>query len=265
MDSVASGLGTEIDDGVPHAGRLGVENRVGACDADRHGVDEDVAVVARMEADRAPNSRHAERVAVMADPRHHSRNQPLGLGMVRGAEAQQVEAGDGARAHCEPVPQDAADACRRPLIGLDVGGVVVALHLEHAGVAIADVDDARILARPLDDPWRRGRQAPQMLSRRFVRALLVPHRRDDAQLRKAWGAADEGDECGVFVGLQAVRDGQRFVDGRFLYSHSPPRCAPLTAKGRDGQARHQSHTMERNAAAGRYQGAIKVAMRKKSG
>jgi hypothetical protein len=56
--------------------------------------------------------------------------------------------GDRARAHGEDVAQDAADAGRRALIGLDEGRVVVALHLEDGGVAVADVDDAGVLARP---------------------------------------------------------------------------------------------------------------------
>ena len=78
------------------------------------------------------------------------------LGMGGLAEAQRVHRRDGARAHGEDVAQDAADAGRRTLVGLDEGGVVVALHLEDDGVAVADVDDAGILARALDDasgPW----------------------------------------------------------------------------------------------------------------
>jgi hypothetical protein len=62
----------------------------------------------------------------------------------------------GPRAHGEDVAQDAADAGRRALIGLDVARVVVALHLEDGGLAVADVDDAGVLARAADDasgPW----------------------------------------------------------------------------------------------------------------
>ena len=70
------------------------------------------------------------------------------------AEAQRIEVGDRPRAHGEDVAQDAADAGRRALVGLDVGGVVVALHLEDGGLAVADVDDAGILARALDHPRR---------------------------------------------------------------------------------------------------------------
>ena len=52
------------------------------------------------------------------------------LGVVGIAEAQGVEVGDRPRAHGEDVAHDAADAGRRALVGLDVGRVVVALHLE---------------------------------------------------------------------------------------------------------------------------------------
>ena len=78
------------------------------------------------------------------------------------AERQRVEAGDRPRAHGEDVAQNAADAGRRALIGLDIARVVVALHLEDAGEPVADVDDAGVLARSLDDPRRLGRQLFQM-------------------------------------------------------------------------------------------------------
>ena len=81
--------------------------------------------------------------------------------MLGGAEAQRVEVGDGARAHREHVAHDAADAGRRALERLDVGRVVVALHLEDGGVAIAEIDDAGVLAGPLNDARAGGRQRLQ--------------------------------------------------------------------------------------------------------
>ena len=72
--------------------------------------------------------------------------------MIGPAEAQRVQVGDRPRAHGEDVAQDAADAGRRALIGLDVGRVVVALHLEDRRVAVADVDHAGILARARRSP-----------------------------------------------------------------------------------------------------------------
>ena len=196
--------------------RLRGEDRVAPSDADRHRIDEDVAVIALMEADRAADRRHAERIAVAADPRRHSGDEAPGLGVIGRAEAEEIETGDGARAHGEDVAQDAADSGRRALIGLDERGMVVALHLEHADIAIADVDDARVLARPEDDLRALGRQLAQVQAGRFVRAMLVPHRRDDAELGEARRTADELDEARVFVRLQAMLDGERFVDLGFL-------------------------------------------------
>ena len=83
------------------------------------------------------------------------------LGVVGIAEAQRVEVGDGARAHGEDVAHDAADAGRGALVGLDVGGVVVALHLEDDGIAVADVDHAGVLAGALDHLRALGRQRLQ--------------------------------------------------------------------------------------------------------
>ncbi len=42
--------------------------------------------------------------------------------------------------------------------------------------------------------------------------MLVPHRRDDAEFGEGRGPADQRDEARVFVGLQAMRDGERLVD-----------------------------------------------------
>ena len=232
VDAVAAGLGAEIDDRVPDPGRLGVENRVGARDADRHRVDQDVAVVALVEADRAADRRHAERIAVAADARHHAGDEMAGLGMVGRAEAQEVEARHRPRAHGEDVAQDAADPGRRALIGLDERGVVVALHLEDDRVAVADVDDAGVLARALDHPRGLGRQFPQMEARRLVGTMLVPHRRDDAELGVARRAPDQGDEPLIFLGFQPMADRQRLVDLRFFVAQ----IARPAARGRIGGA-----------------------------
>ncbi len=93
-DAVASGLRAEIDDGLADAGGLRIEDAVGAGEPDRHGVDQDVAVVARIERDAAADRRHAEAVAVAADARHDAADEMARLRMVGRAEAQHVEARD---------------------------------------------------------------------------------------------------------------------------------------------------------------------------
>ena len=216
MDAIAAGLGAEIDDGTAHARRLGVENRIGARDAHRHGVDEDIAVIARVEIHGAADGRHPEGIAIAADARHHAGHQMAGARMIGRAEAQQIEAGDGARAHGEDIAQNAADPGGRALIGLDIGGVVVALHLEDAGQPVANVDDASVLARPLNDPGRLGGQFAQVQARALVGAMLVPHGREDAQLRDGRLAADQGQDALIFIRLEAMFGDQRRGDLGFV-------------------------------------------------
>lgn len=159
VDAVAPGLGAEIDDRHVHAGGGRVEDLIGIGEADGHRVDEDVAVIAGVEAHLTADGRHAERIAVAADASYDAGDEMSGLGMFGRAKTQRIEAGDRPRTHGEDVAQDAADAGGRALVGLDVAWVVVALHLEDHRLAVADVDHAGVLAGPLDHPGRLGRQA----------------------------------------------------------------------------------------------------------
>ena len=174
-----------------------------------------------MKPGRAADRRHAERIAVAADPRDDPGHKTPRLGVFGRAEAQKVKRGDGPCAHGEHVAQNAADPGRRALIGLDERGMVVALHLEDADVAVANVDHARVLARPIDDMGALGRQLAQVKARRLVRAMLVPHRRDDAEFGEGRGPADQRDEPRIFVRFQPMRDGERFVDLRFGFGQRP--------------------------------------------
>ncbi len=105
------------------------------------------------------------------------------------AEAQRVEVGDGARAHGKDVAHDAADAGRRALVWLDVGGVVVAFHLENDGLPVADIRDAGVLAGALDDLRALRGQLLQPDAGGFVGAMLGPHHRDNAKLSQVRRAA----------------------------------------------------------------------------
>jgi hypothetical protein len=96
----------------------------------------------------------------------------------------------------------------------------MAFHLEHDGEPIADVDDAGVLARALDDPRRLGRQRAQMNFRGFVRAVLVPHRRKNTELGEAWLSPHQLDDARVFVRLQTVFGNQFRRNGGFAGSHA---------------------------------------------
>ncbi len=208
VDAIAARLGAEIDDRHVHAGGGRIEDLVGVGEADGHRVDEDVAVIAGVEAHLAADRRHAEGIAVAADAGDDAGDEMPRPGMLGRAEAQRIEAGDRPRAHGEDVAQNAADAGGRALVGLDVARVVVALHLEDHGLAVADVDHAGILAGALDHPGRLGRQAAQMDARGFVRAVLVPHRREDAELGEGRLPPDQLQDALIFVGLEPVGGNQ---------------------------------------------------------
>src|SRR5439155_24353101 len=79
VDTVAAGLGAEIDDRHADAGSRGVENLVAAREADRHRIDEAVAVIAGVKTNAAAHGRHAERIAVAADAGDHTGDEMPGL------------------------------------------------------------------------------------------------------------------------------------------------------------------------------------------
>ena len=233
-DAVAPGLGAEIDHRHADPAGGGVEDRVGAREAGGEGVDQAVAVVAGMEAQLAADRRHPEGVAVAADAGDDAAHQPAGLRVVGRAERQRVHRRDRPRAHGEDVAQDAADAGGGALVGLDVGGVVVALHLEDQRHPfpiwpVADVDDARVLARAADHLRAGGGQGAQPLLRGLVGAVLVPHRREDAELGQRGGAADQLENARVLLGLQPVRRDELGRDLGVLH-RALRRLAPVLVK-----------------------------------
>ena len=204
MNAITTRLGAEIDDGTANACRLGVENLIRFGETDRHGIDENIAVITRVKIHRAADRRHAKRISIAANARNNAGHKMARLSMFGRTEAQQVEAGDGARTHGEDIAQNATDTCRRALIGLDERWMIMAFHLEDAGLSIANIDDAGIFTRTLNDPWRFRRQFAQMQARGFIRAMLVPHSRENTELGKSGRAADQLENAIVFIGLEAV-------------------------------------------------------------
>ncbi len=212
MNAVATRLRAEIDDRIPDAGGGRIEDRIDAREPDRHGVDENVAVIARIEFRRAAHGRHAETIAVTADAGDDAGDEMACFWMGRLTESQEIETGDRARAHGENIAQNAADACRCALEGFDERRVIVAFHLENARVAVANIDDASILSRTANHPGGFCRELPQMDAGRFVGTVLVPHGRENPELREAWRSADQPENALVFLWLETMGDGKRGVD-----------------------------------------------------
>ena len=204
MDAVTSGLGADIDDRLARLGAARIEDIVRVREADGHRIDQDIAIIAGVEIGLAAHCGHADAIAVAADTGHHAGDQVRGLGMVRRPKAQRIHQRHRTRAHGEDIAQDAADTGRRALIGLDEGGVVVALHLEDTGLAVADIDHTGILARPLDHLGAGGRQLAQMRARGLVGAVLGPHDRENPQFHKVRRPAQTVQDDGVFGVIDAV-------------------------------------------------------------
>ncbi len=204
VDAVAARLRADVDDGQPHALRGRVEDLVGAREPGAKGVDQDVVVVALVEVGLPAHRRHADAIAVAADAGDDARHEVARLGVVGRAEAQRVQIGDGARAHGEHVAHDAADAGCRALVGLDVARVVVALHLEHDAVTVAQIDDAGVLAGALDDARPGGRQRLQPDARGLIGAVLAPHDGEDAELGQARLAPEDLQQAPVLLGGETV-------------------------------------------------------------
>ena len=176
-DAVAAGRRAVEEDDVPGAARLRLEHALGGEEPDAHRVHEAVVRVGGVEDRLAADRRHADAVPVVADSGHGSLEHPAGL-----AEAEPVEERDRPRAHRDDVAQDPADPGRGALERLDRGRMVVALDLERDRLAVAEIDDARVLARALEHARRVGREALQEQRRVLVAAVLGPEQREDREL-----------------------------------------------------------------------------------
>ena len=162
---------------------------------------------------------------------------------VERAEAQRVQQRDRAGAHREDVADDAADAGGRALVRLDEGRMIVRLDLEDRGEAVADVDRAGVLARPLQDARPAGRQLLQVDARALVAAVLRPHHREDAELGLGRLALQRAHDAVVFVGGEAVAF--ELLPDRCVMRFGPPPRAP--ARGRPTRDRTRPSALPSDA------------------
>ena len=79
------------------------------------------------------------------------------------------------------------------------------LDLEGAGPAVADVDDAGVLSRPLHYAPAAGGQTLQVHARGLVGAVLAPHHAEDAQFgERGFASAKQLLDLLIFLESEAV-------------------------------------------------------------
>ena len=206
-DAVAARLRAVQDHLVADAAGLREVQVLVAQHADAQRVDERVAEVGLVEDRLATDVGQAEAVAVAADPGDDPGQHAVRVRGVERTEPERVHHRDRPGTHGEDVAHDAADPGGRALVGLDVRRVVVALHLEGDGVALADVDDAGVLAdarEHLADPGLLGDlgELREVHLGGLVGAVLAPHDGVHRQLGAGRAAAEDLADPGVLVGLE---------------------------------------------------------------
>ena len=141
------------------------------------------------------------------------------------AEAEPVEERHRPGAHRRDVAQDPAHAGRGALEGLDGRGVVVALDLERHREPVAEIDDARVLARPLEDALAVARQAAEQERRVLVAAVLRPEEREDRELEVVRLALQQRSDAVELPVREAELTVERlFRDGAQVVQSSPGAC-----------------------------------------
>ena len=193
---------------LPGAGRERQVQILLAQHPDAERIDQRVARIGGVEHGLAADVRQAQRVSVSADAADHAVDDAAGVGRVGRAEPQLVHHRHRAGAHRHDVADDAADAGGRALVRLDVGRVVVGLHLEGGRPAVADVDDAGVLADAREHPvaHRLGgglAEVAQMHLRGLVGAVLAPHHRVHRQFGVGGPTAEDLADPLVLVVLEA--------------------------------------------------------------
>src|SRR5262249_1394549 len=144
-------------------------------DAQCEGIHQRVLRVAARENNFAANRRNSETVSVRSDAGNHALNNMFGFRVLWRPEPEAVHRGYRPRAHREDIAEDAANTGRGPLKRLNIRRMVVRFDLKRNRQAFADIDDAGILARSLQNGRPFGRQTAQMNPGTLVRAVFAPH------------------------------------------------------------------------------------------
>src|SRR5208283_2008393 len=227
VDTVTPRLGADVDYRIALASRAGIEDFILPHQAHGKSVHQRIARVAWLKLRFTTQVRHAETVAVGSDSAHHAfENGMIAMNLcLRGdcrlgcpawakpgssfrrnrAKAKRVHHRHWPGSHSEDVAQNSADPGGCSLKRLDKRRVIVRFDLESASPAVANVDDARVLARSLQHALAARGQPLQVHSRRFVRAMFAPHDAEDSQLgQRRLAVTQELLDFFVLVGSQSV-------------------------------------------------------------
>ena len=207
-DAVAAGARPEEHHLVALARSVGEVDVAVAQHAHAQGVDERILLVGRVEFGLPADVRQPEAVAVSADAGDDAVHHAGRVRMADVAKAQLVHDRHGAGAHGDNVAHDAAHAGGSPLIGLNKARVIVRLHLERHGPAVADVHNSGVLAHAHEQALAHlGRElAAELLEvdlRGLVRAVLGPHHRVHGEFGGRGTPAEDLPDARVFVLFEA--------------------------------------------------------------
>ena len=207
-DSVATCACTEQHDLVAGACRGGQVDVLVAKHAHGEGVDEGIGLVGGVEHGFTTDVGQTEAVAVSADTGDDAGGDSRGIRVVDRAESELIHDGDGAGPHRDDVADDAANAGRSPLVRLDVARVVVRFDLERHGPAVADINDASVLADTHEEVFlhRGGLFLAELFEvdlGGLVRAVLRPHNGVHGELGVRGAAAEELADLRVLLFLEA--------------------------------------------------------------
>ena len=222
MNAIASGLRADIDHGIAFTRRARVEDFVLPHEAKRKCIHQRIARVTRLKFRLPTKIRYTETVAVRSNTANHPfKNRVVLVNLaLRGnslcgksfcgdsrprlsvrakpgslrrnwSKPERIHHRHGPRPHGENVPQDPPHSRGRALKGLNKRRVIMRLNLERASPAISNVDDPRILSRPLHNQPAARRQALEMHARRLVGAVLAPHHAEDAEFGNSRLASPE--------------------------------------------------------------------------
>ena len=176
-DPVAAGRRAVEDEHVAGPARARARDALGRQEADAHRVDEAVAGVRLVEDRLAADGGHADAVPVVADPGDRAPEAQSGAPKRSPSSSATGRAPIATMSRRIPPTPVAA-----PWNGSTRRRVVVRLDLERDRLALAEVDHARVLARPLEHALARRGQPLQQRRRVLVAAVLRPEQREDGEL-----------------------------------------------------------------------------------